>query len=114
VLAGIQDGLIEAVADGFPDQRMVRNADVAGEIFRAGRLVGKNGGHQIVGAHALDGRRHLPSAGIARDGQRPGGIPTPAGPEHGRSKHGLREHRLDGFRPKEFEHDIQWKGMLLA
>ncbi len=32
------------------------------EIFGAGRLIGEHGGQQIVGAHALDRRRHLAAA----------------------------------------------------
>ena len=52
-------GFVQAVANGFVDQRMVGDARRPGEIFRAGDLVGENGGQQIVGAHALDGRRAL-------------------------------------------------------
>ena len=52
-------GFVQAVVDGFVHQRMIRNANPPGEIFRAGGLVGEHGGQQIVGAHALDGRRTL-------------------------------------------------------
>ncbi len=32
-------GLMQAVVDGFADQRMIRDADFAGQIFRAGHLI---------------------------------------------------------------------------
>ena len=55
---------IEAVVDGLLHQRMIGNAHLAREIFGTRRLVGEDSGHQVVGAHALDGRRHLAPAGI--------------------------------------------------
>ena len=51
-------GLVQAVGDGLVDQRMIGNADLARQIFGAGGLIGKDRGQQIVGAHALNRRRH--------------------------------------------------------
>ena len=54
--------LVKAVIDGFLDQRMIGNADVAGQVFGAGGLIREDRRHQIVRAHALDGRRNFASA----------------------------------------------------
>ena len=43
-------------------QRMIGNANLAGQIFRARGLIGKDGRHQVVGPHALDGRRNFLAA----------------------------------------------------
>ena len=94
-------GFVQAVVDGFVHQRMIGNAHLAGEIFGAGRLIGKDRGHQIVGAHALDGRRHLAPARVARDGQRARSVPAPARGEHGRGQQRLREHVFHRCRLQE-------------
>ena len=107
-------GLVEAVVDGLLDQRMVGDARFGGEIFGAGGLVGEDCGHQVVGAHALDGRRHFASAAVARDGQGARGVPAPAGDEHGGGQHGLREHVLHGAGAQKFEDDFEREGVLLA
>ena len=60
-------GLVQAIANGLADQRMIGNARSPREIFGAGGLVGEDRGQQVVGAHALDGRaapsRRAESAG---------------------------------------------------
>jgi hypothetical protein len=43
-------------------QRMIGNANLAGQVFGARHLIGKHGRQQIVGAHALDGRRNFAAA----------------------------------------------------
>ena len=55
-------GLVQAVADRLVDQRMIGNANVADQVLPAGRLIREHRGQQVVGAHALDGRRHLLAA----------------------------------------------------
>ena len=88
----------EAIGDGFVHKRMVGNANFSGQIFSAGDLIGEAGGEQIVGAHALQGRRNFVASGEAQDGESALRVPFPARAEQGRREHGLREHVLDGGR----------------
>ena len=46
--------LVEDVLHDFSDQRMVRNLDVAFDIFLAGGDIRKDRGQQIVGTNALN------------------------------------------------------------
>ena len=81
-------------------QRMIGNANLAGQILGAGGLIGEDAGQQIVGAHALDRRWNLAAAGESRHSQRARGVPFPARAEHGRIEQRLRQHMLHrgGFR----------------
>ena len=106
--------LVQAVLDRLVDERMVGNADVADDVFLAGGLVRKDRGEQIVGAHALDLRRHLPPAGEPQDGERARRVPSPSHFEHRRRQHRLREHLFDGFLAQELEHELEWKAVLIA
>ena len=49
----------ESILHHFAHQRMVGDAHLAIEIFRARGCIRKNGREQIVGAHALNLRRRL-------------------------------------------------------
>ena len=89
-------------------------SDLAGQIFGAGDLIRENGSQQIVGAHALDGRRNLAAAAEAQDRQRARGIPAPARGEHRRIQQGLRQHVFDGLRLQELEDQFERKGVLLG
>ena len=51
--------LLEAVAHGLRDQRMIGDLPIAGDVLQAGGRVGKHRRHQVVGQHPLDLRRHL-------------------------------------------------------
>ena len=93
---------------------MVGDAELALEIFGARGLIRENGRHQVVGAHALDGRRHLPSSRETGDGQRPAGIPPPARGKHGRGQQGLDQHVFHGIRVQKLEDDLERKRVLLA
>src|SRR5262245_21105139 len=70
--------LLEAVAHGLTDERVIRNLTVAGNVLEAGGSIRKYRRHEIVGLHALQLRRHFSSATIARDGKRDRRIPAPA------------------------------------
>ena len=83
------------------------------EILRAGGLVGKDSGHQIVGAHALDRRRHFAAAAEARDGQRARGVPAPARREHRRASIACVS-TCSTVARQEFEDDLERKRVLLA
>ena len=44
----------ESILHYFPNQRMVRDAHLAIEVFRARSCIRKNSREQVVGAHALN------------------------------------------------------------
>ena len=106
--------LVQAVLDRLVDQRMIGNADVADDVFLTGGLIRKHRGQQIVGAHALDLRRHLASAREPQHGQRARRVPSPAHFEHRRRQHRLRQHFFDGFLAQELEDQLERKAVLLA
>ena len=107
-------GFVQAIGDRLVDQRMIGNADFTRQIFRAGGLIGKHGGQQIVGSHPLDWRGHLAATLKTKDRERPRGIPAPARSKHGRRQHGLREHLFHGGGSEKLENDLEWEGMLFA
>ena len=84
--------LLEAVAHGLRDERVIGNLAVAGDVLETGRGVGKHGGHQVVGQHPLHLRRHLAPAAAARHGERHGRVPSPSRLEHRRVEERLHEH----------------------
>ncbi len=59
-------GLVQAVVHGLADERVVGDLERAGEVLLAADLRREDGGQQVVGAHALDRRRHLAGAGLKR------------------------------------------------
>ena len=105
---------MQTVGDGFVHQRMVGNADLAGQILGAGRLIGKNCREQIVRPHALDRRRHFVPAVEAQHRERSRRIPAPARSEHRRGQQSLCQHVLDRRRPQEVEYHLERKRVLLA
>ena len=106
--------LVQAVLDRLVDERMIGNADVADDVLLAGGLIRKHRGQQIVGAHALNLRRHFPPAGEAQDGERARRVPSPAHFEHRRRQHRLRQHLFDGFLAQELEDELERKAVLIA
>jgi hypothetical protein len=81
--------LRQAVLDGLPDQRMIRNFALAGQILRAGDLVREHRADQVFGTHAGKLRRHLScrrGIAAARALRR---HPAPAGREHRRVEQSL-------------------------
>ena len=68
-------------------------------VVLAGELRGEDRGEQILGAHALEMRRHaLPPVLPAQQRERAGGVPAPAGPEHRRLQRGLDQELLEPAR----------------
>ena len=99
----------------FFDQGMVGDLDVAFDIFKAGGDVGKDGGEEIVAAHALNLRRNLLAVLEAEQGERAVGVPAEAGGEDRRAgEHGLLEDVLDGFRLEEVEDIGEREAVLLG
>ena len=64
-----------------------------GRVVLAGHLGGEDRREQIVGAHALEERRHLLASLVPQDGQRARRVPPPARAEHRRLQDGLPERR---------------------
>ena len=88
-------GLCEAVPHRLEDQRMVRYLHVARQgIVLAGHLSREYRSSKVVGAHALDGRRHFATPGVPKERQRPGGVPPPSCAEEGGLQDGLGQHAL--------------------
>ncbi|MCW0461171.1 hypothetical protein NB717_002239 [Xanthomonas sacchari] len=84
--------LVQAVAQGLRHQRVLGNLALADQVLRAGHLVGKHRGQQILGLHPLQLRRDLAPAGEARQRQRIGGVPAPAHAEQRRVQQRLYQH----------------------
>jgi hypothetical protein len=70
-------GFLETVAHRLVHERMVGDLAIAGDVFQARGGVGEDGGHQVVGLHALKLRRHLLAGAAARHRQRDRGVPAP-------------------------------------
>ncbi|MBV6412664.1 MAG: hypothetical protein OMOMHJEC_00447 [Xanthomonadales bacterium] len=84
--------ILEAVAQGLRDQRVVRDLALADDVLEAGDLVREHRRQQVLGAHALQRRWHLAAAGEARQRQRGGRVPAPAHAEHRRVQQRLHQH----------------------
>ena len=86
--------IVKTVGDGLTHQRVIRDLALAGQVFRTGDLIGKDGSDQIFGAHARELRRHFFAAAEPRQRKRHAYHPAPARNEHRRI-----EQRLDQERP---------------
>ena len=75
--------LVETVLHGLPHQGMAGNLDGECDVLLAGRLVGENCRHQVVGFHPLDGWRVAAPTLEAKHHQRSIQIPAPARGKHG-------------------------------
>src|SRR4029077_6586327 len=83
------EGLGKELLHGFANERVVGKGDLAIEIFRTGERLRKNGGQQIIGAHALNVGRYFLSAAKTEKRERAAGIPAPASGEERRRQHSL-------------------------
>ena len=107
----------QAVADGFPDQRMVGQGGLFGHaphVVLAGQRGGKHRRQQVFRAHPLDLRGHAPSVSEAQQGQRAACVPAPAAGKHGRGQHGLDQHVTHGVGAEESEDRLQREAVPLA
>ena len=104
--------LLEAVAHRLRDQRMIGNLAIAGDVLEAGRGIGKDRRHQIVGQHPLQLRRDLAAAAGARHGERDRRVPAPARLEHRRVEERLHEHVARRLRMQIAEHVRQRERVL--
>ncbi|MNF39885.1 hypothetical protein D3C84_208800 [compost metagenome] len=100
-------GLVQAVVEGLRHQRVVGDLAFADDVLQAGHLVGEHRGQQVFAAHALQLRRHLASAGEARQGQGDAGVPAPAHGEQRRIQHGLDQQLLGAVGVQVAPHLVQ-------
>ena len=107
-------GLVETVLHGLADEGMVGNDGRAGKVFGAGDLVGENGGEEVFGAHADDVGGGFTASTEAQDGEGAGGVPAPAGVEHGGGEEGLAEDIFDGRFAEEFEDEAEGERVLVT
>src|SRR4051794_10542424 len=106
---------MQAIANGFFDERMIRNLDFGTcNIFGTRRLIREDGCEKIVRPHPLDGRRNLSSSRETKDGEGPGGIPAPARGKHRRIQQRLSKHIFDCTDVQEIKNQLQRKAVLLA
>ena len=101
-------GLVEAVVERLAHDRVIGDLDrPRGGVLLAGGERGEHRGHQVVGLHALDGRRGPAAAALAQDDQRPAEVPAPPHLEHRRQEQRLREDVLRAGRREEARHLVE-------
>ena len=83
--------LVQRVVDRLAHEQVVGDLDRAGDVVLAGGGLGEDRGQQVVGLHALDGRRVAPAAAEPQHHERPVEVPAPAGLEHRRVEDGVLE-----------------------
>ena len=109
------EGFGKNVLHHFADKWMLRNRNVAfRKVFLASEGLGKNGGQQVVGAHALDRRRNFFAIAKTKQRQRAAGVPAPARSEKRRSQHGLLQNGAKGIGMEKVKHIGERKTVLLA
>ena len=104
--------LLEAIADGLRNQRVIRDFPVSRNVLETGRRVGKRRREQVVGQHPLQLWRNLLAAAAARNRERDGRIPAPPGLEHRGIQERLHQHVAGGVGMQVAEDVGQRKGML--
>ena len=98
----------------FANERVIGNAQLAFEIFRASGGIGKNGSEKIVRTHALDLRRDFFAALESQEHESARGVPTPARREDRRGENGLLDHLLDRCGMQKSKHIGEGKAVLLG
>ena len=70
--------LAQAIVDRLLHERVVGNLARAGQVLRAGDLVGEHDGQEVLGVRALERRGHALAVPVPDEGERDGGVPAPA------------------------------------
>lgn len=99
----------QAIVQGLLHKRMVGHFAVTGDVLQAGKLIGKNGGQQILGLHSLEGRRHFMTIALTGQSQGARCVPTPPDGEHGRVQQRLHEDFPHRFAVQVAENFIERK-----
>jgi hypothetical protein len=76
----------------------MRQFTFADDILETRHLIGKHGCQQVLAAHALQLRRRLAAAAVARQGERGGCVPAPAHAEQRRIEQRLNQEMLGRVR----------------
>ena len=100
-------GVVQAVVQGLVHQRVAGQFALADQVFQAGRLVGEDGGQQVVAFHALQLGRDLAPAREARQRQRGGGVPAPAHLEQRRVEQRLHQYLFGAGRAQVAPHFVE-------
>src|SRR4051812_19995565 len=75
--------LRQTIMNRLADERMVRRLEIARAMLETSGLHRKDGSQQILGPMTLQMRRHLFTAALAENRERPRHVPPPANSEHG-------------------------------
>ncbi len=106
--------LMKAVVQGFFDQRMVGRLNVhRADVVLARQLVRKYGGNQIIGAGALNLRRHSSATVVAKHRQGAGRIPAEASTKQRRLENRLNQSLFHVLRRDKFKDVREGKAVLL-
>ncbi len=87
--------LVQRVGDRLADEEVIGDLDRAGDVLLAGRRLGEQRRHHVVGFHALDRWRVLAPVAEPQDEQAPVEVPPPARQEHRRVEDRLAQRVLD-------------------
>ena len=107
-------GLLQDILHDLVDERVIGYLNVADDSLEAGCGLGEDGGHEIVGAGALDLRGDTLAFGEAEKLEAATGGPSPASFKDGRGDGGLLEEIFCGVLGKELKDVGEWKGVLLG
>ncbi len=102
---------MQAIVEGLTNQRVVRYLPFAGQIFKAGDLIGKHRGDQVFALHALDLRGNLATPGKARQGHGHTRVPAPADTEQRGIEHSLDQHLLGAAAVEVAPHLVESKAV---
>ena len=107
-------GFLQDILHHLVDEGMVGNLDVADDGLEAGSGLGKDGGHEVFGAGALDLRGDAFALGEAQQLEAAAGGPAPAVLEDGRRDRGLLEQFLGGVFGEEVEDVAEREAVLFG
>ena len=104
----------EAVSYRLLDERVIGHLPIARNVLETGGGVGKHRRHQILRLHPLQLRWYLAAATGPGNGQRDGGVPSPARLEHRRVQERLHQNVAHCRRMQISEHVGERERVLFA
>src|SRR5208283_1651401 len=93
---------------------MARDLAVAGDVFQAGELVGKDCSQEVFGFHTLKRSRNFDSSALARQSKGTRRVPPPPDRKHRRIKQRLRQEVTYGLGVQIAENLFERKRVLGA